>query len=65
MIYDVALPFVRVEGDLAPGEAVECTHGSASMRRADAMSRNDVNAGAVAFSRPEASISASLGMRSC
>jgi len=51
MIYYVALPFVRVDGGLAPGEAAECPHASAAIRRAEAMSRNEANAGAVAFSR--------------
>jgi hypothetical protein len=47
-----ALPFVRLEnGSLAPGEVVECPHSSAVIRRADAMSRNEANAGAVAFAR--------------
>jgi hypothetical protein len=41
MIYYVALPFVRLEnGGLVPGEAVECPHSSAVLRRADAMYRN-------------------------
>ena len=51
MIYYVALPFVRVEGGLAPGEAVECPHAAAAIRRAQAMSGHEPNAGAVAFSR--------------
>jgi len=47
-----ALPFVRLEnGGLAPGEPVECPHSSAVIRRADAMSRNEANAGAVALAR--------------
>ena len=47
-----ALSFVRLEnGGLAPGEAVECPHSSAVMRRADAMFRNGANAGAVALAR--------------
>ena len=47
-----ALPFVRLEnGGLVPGEAVECPHSSAVMRRADAMVRNEANAGAVALAR--------------
>jgi len=37
MIYYVALPFVRVEGGLAPGEAVECPHADAAIRRAEAL----------------------------
>jgi hypothetical protein len=52
IIYYTALPFVRLEdGGLAPGDAVECPHSSAVIRRADAMSRNDANAGAVALAR--------------
>lgn len=52
VVYYVALPFVRTEnGGLAPGQAVECPHQGAAIRRADAMSRNEANAGAVAFSR--------------
>jgi hypothetical protein len=51
MVYYVALPFVRVDGGLAPGEGVECPYEAAAIRRAHAMSRNDANAGAVAFSR--------------
>jgi hypothetical protein len=51
MIYYVALPFVHVEGGLAPGEAVECPYEAAAIRRAEAMTRNEAIAGAVAFSR--------------
>ncbi len=52
VIYYAALPFVRLEnGGLAPGEAVECPHSSAVIRRADAMVRNGANAGAVALAR--------------
>jgi hypothetical protein len=47
-----ALPFVRLEnGGLVPGEAVECPHSSAVIRRADAMVHNEVNAGAVVLAR--------------
>ena len=54
VIYYAALPFVRLEnGGLVPGEAVECPHSSAVMRRADAMFRNEGNAGVVAFARIE------------
>jgi hypothetical protein len=54
VIYYTALPFVRSEnGGLVPGEAVECPHSSAVIRRADAMFRNEANAGAVAFARIE------------
>jgi len=46
------LPFVRLEnGGLAPGQAVDCPHSSAVIRRADALSRNEANAGAVALAR--------------
>jgi hypothetical protein len=51
MVYYVALPFMPIEGGLAPGEAVECSNGAAAIRRAQAMAFNDANAGAVAFSR--------------
>jgi len=52
VIHYTALPFVRLEnGGLAPGEAVECPHSSAVIRRADAMFRNEANAGAVALAR--------------
>jgi hypothetical protein len=52
MIYYVALPFTLVEGGgLAPGQAVECPHAAAAIRRAEAMSRGEANVGAIAFSR--------------
>jgi hypothetical protein len=52
MIYYVALPFTRLEeGSLAPGIAIECANAGAAIYRAEAMSRNEANAGAVAFSR--------------
>jgi hypothetical protein len=51
MIYYVALPFTHVEGGLAPGQAVECPHQAAAIRRAEVLSKNPVHAGAVAFSR--------------
>src|SRR5260221_4447096 len=51
VIYYAALPFVRLEnGGLAPGEAVECPHSSAVIRRADAMVRDEANARPVALS---------------
>ena len=51
-IYYAALPFVRLgNGGLAPGEAVECSHSSVVIRRADTMSRNEANVGAVALAR--------------
>jgi hypothetical protein len=51
MIYYVALPFTRIEGGLAAGQAIECPSGPAAVRRAHAMSCDTSNAGAVAFSR--------------
>jgi hypothetical protein len=51
MVYFVALPFVRVDGGLAPGEAVECRHEAAAIRRAQAMAYSEAIAGAVASSR--------------
>lgn len=51
MVYFVALPFIHVDGGLAPGEAVECPHGAAAIRRAQALVSDKANAGAVAFSR--------------
>jgi hypothetical protein len=36
---------------IAPGEAVECFTPNAAAMRAEALSRKDVHAGAVAFSR--------------
>jgi hypothetical protein len=51
MIYYVALPFVRVDGGLAPGEAIECPHAAAAIRRAKALAARETNAGAIAFSR--------------
>jgi hypothetical protein len=50
--YYVALPFVRLaNGGLAPGQGVECPHSAAAIHRAEAMSRSEMNGGAVAFSR--------------
>ena len=52
MVYYVALPFILVEGGgLALGEAVECPHGAAAIRRAQTMSFDKAHAGADAFSR--------------
>jgi hypothetical protein len=49
--YYVALPFIRTEDGTAPGEAQECQSESAAIRRAEGMSRDHANAGAVAFKR--------------
>jgi hypothetical protein len=52
MIYYVALPFVHVDGGgVSPGQAVECHHERAAIRRAQALAINEGNAGAIAFSR--------------
>jgi len=49
--YYVALPFVRTEEGAAPGQAQELPNEGAAIRRADAMSRDPANAGALAFKR--------------
>jgi hypothetical protein len=49
--YYVALPFVRTEEGVAPGEAHEMPNEGAAIRRAEAMSRDAANAGALAFKR--------------
>ena len=49
--YYVALPFVRTEEGVAPGEAQEMPNQGAAIRRAEAMSLDDANAGALAFKR--------------
>ncbi len=52
MIYYVAMPFMPTEGGgLALGQAVECPSENAAIRRAEAMSRDEAHAGAIAFSR--------------
>ena len=51
VIYYVALPFIRTEDGTAPGEGRECQSESAAIRRAEGMSRDPANAGAVAFKR--------------
>jgi hypothetical protein len=45
--YYVALPFIRTEDGTAPGEAQECQSEGTAIRRAEGMSRDPVNAGAV------------------
>jgi hypothetical protein len=47
--YYVALLFIRTEDGTAPGEAQECQSEAAAIRRAEEMSRDPANAGAVAF----------------
>jgi hypothetical protein len=49
--YYVALPFVRTEEGVAPGEAQEASNEAAAIRRAEAMSLDPANAGALAFKR--------------
>jgi hypothetical protein len=49
--YYVALPFVRTEDGAAPGAAEEMPNERAAIRRAEAMSRDAANAGALAFKR--------------
>jgi hypothetical protein len=49
--YYVALPFVRTEEGVAPGEAQEMPNEGAAVRRAEAMSRDAANAGSLAFKR--------------
>jgi len=49
--YYVALPFIRTEEGVAPGEAQEMPNEGAAIRRAEAMSRDAANAGALAFKR--------------
>jgi hypothetical protein len=49
--YFVALPFVVADDGLAPGEPVECFSPNAAVMRAEALSRREGLAGAVAFSR--------------
>ena len=45
--YYVALPFIRTDDGTAPGEAQECQSEAAAIRRAEGMSRDPANAGAV------------------
>jgi hypothetical protein len=49
--YYVALPFVRTEEGAAAGQAQEMPNESAAIRRAESMSRDPANAGALAFKR--------------
>jgi hypothetical protein len=48
--YYVAVPFVRTEEGVAPGEAQEMPSEQAAIRRAEPMSRAPTNAGALASS---------------
>ena len=49
--YYVALPFVKTEEGIAPGQAQEMPNGPAAIRRAESMSRDAANVGALAFKR--------------
>ena len=51
MIYYVALPFARVDGGLAPGEAVECPHEGAAIRTRSSNVPQYGQCRSVAFSR--------------
>jgi hypothetical protein len=51
VIYYVALPFVRTDDGVAPGQAQEMPSERAAIRRAETMSRDAANAGALAFKR--------------
>jgi hypothetical protein len=54
----VALAFVRIDGGLVPGEAVECPLPGVAIRRAQTMLNNKANAGAVAFVRKSSDLDA-------
>jgi hypothetical protein len=49
--YFVALPFVPTEDGVAAGQAEEMPNERAAIRRAEAMSRDEANVGALAFKR--------------
>ena len=49
--YYVALPFIRTEDGVAPGEAQEMPNEGAAIRKAESMSRDPANGGALAFKR--------------
>jgi hypothetical protein len=49
--YYVALPFVRTDEGIAPGQAQEMPNEPAAVRRAEVMSRDPKNVGALAFKR--------------
>lgn len=45
------MPFVQIEGGLAPGQPVECPSETAAVGRAKGLARSEANAAAIAFSR--------------
>ena len=49
--YYVALPFVKTEDGIAAGQAQECQSAPEANRKAEAMSRNPLNVGALSFMR--------------
>jgi hypothetical protein len=49
--YYVALPFVKTEDGSAPGQAQECQSLPEANRKAEVMSRDPANAGALSFVR--------------
>jgi hypothetical protein len=49
--YFVALPCVRADDGVAPGDPVECLSPQAAILRAEYLSRREGIVGAVAFSR--------------
>jgi len=51
LTYYVALPILRSEDGIVPGQAQECQSEGAAIRRAEGMSRDPENAGAIAFKR--------------
>ncbi len=63
--YYVALTFIRTEDGTAPGEAQECQSEGTAIRRAEGMSRDPANAGAVAFKPQAIRTLANFRMLSC
>jgi hypothetical protein len=49
--YFVALPFIQTDEGIAPGQAKECLSEGAAIRRAESMSCDPENVGALAFKR--------------
>jgi hypothetical protein len=49
--YYVSLPFFRTDDGIAAGQAQEMPNERAAVRRAESMSRDPANAGALAFRR--------------
>ena len=49
--YYVALPFLKTEDGSAAGQAIECHSAPEANRKAEIMSRDPTNAGALSFMR--------------